>query len=299
MDAPGGGPVPGVRGRAQRDELARDLVGRDGDDAVAAHREHRQGPGVVAGQDRDVARPVAADPGDLLEVAAGLLDRDDPRVLGESQERVRIDVRAGPRRDVVDDDRQVALVGDGPEVRVEHPAVGPVVVGGDDERGVGAELGRPAGRTDRGGGVVRAGPGDDRDAIARRALGGDLHGRGDEPLALLGRQGGGLAGRAARDEAVDAGQDLPAHEPAECGLVEGAVRLERRDEGGQRAANLRAGGHGRPGGAGLAGGGHRSVLSGSDGAASDELVDDGVEGVDAGSRGARVSQSPAARIPAA
>src|SRR4029079_9873798 len=102
-------------------------------------------------------------------------------------------------------------------------------------------------------------------------------------LALLGGQGGGLAGRAAWDESVDAGQDLPADEPPESGLVERAVRLERRDEGGQRAAYLRAGGHGRPGGrAGLAGGSHRSVLSGSDGAASEQLVDDGGEGVDAG-----------------
>ena len=78
----------------RRDELARDLVRRDRDDAVAAHREDRQGPGVVAGEDRDVARPVAADPGDLLEVAARLLDRDDARVLGEPQERVGIDVGA-------------------------------------------------------------------------------------------------------------------------------------------------------------------------------------------------------------
>ena len=156
--------------RAQRDELARDLVGGHGHDAVAAHREDRQGPGVVAGEDRDVARPVAADPGDLLEVAAGLLDRDDPRMLGEPQERVRVDVRAGPARHVVDDDRQVALVGDGPVVGLEHPAVGPVVVRRDDERGVGPELGGAAGRADRGRRVVGAGAGDHADARPRRAL---------------------------------------------------------------------------------------------------------------------------------
>ena len=207
----------------RRDELARDLVRCDRDDAVATQREDRQRPGVVAGEDRDVARPVAADPGDLLEVAARLLDRHDPRVLGQPQERVGVDVGAGPRRDVVDDDRQVALVGDRPEMGLEHPAVGPVVVRRDDERGVRTELGGATGRPDRGCGVVRAGPGDHPDPVARRSLRGDLDGRGDQPLALVGRQGRGLAGRPARDEAVDAGQDLPADEAPECGLVELAV----------------------------------------------------------------------------
>ena len=105
--------------------------------------------------------------GDLVEVPGGFLDRDDPRMLGEPQERVGVDVRAGPRRDVVDDDRQVALVGDRPVVRLEHPRVGPVVVRRDDERGVGAELGGPTGRGDGRRGVVRAGAGDDRDPGAR------------------------------------------------------------------------------------------------------------------------------------
>ena len=63
-------PVAGPGRGTQRDELAGDLVRGDRDDAVAAHRQDRQRPGVVAGEDRDVARPVAADPGDLVEVAA-------------------------------------------------------------------------------------------------------------------------------------------------------------------------------------------------------------------------------------
>ena len=164
---------------------------------------------------------------------------------------------AGPRRDVVDDDRQVALVGDRAEVRLEHPAVGPVVVRRDDERGVGPELGRATGRADRGGGVVGAGAGDDPDAVARGSLAGDLDGRGDQPLALVGGQGGGLAGRAARHEAVDAGQDLPADETAEGGLVEGAVGGERGDERGERAAQARAAGGGR-----LRGGGRTARAGG-------------------------------------
>ena len=107
---------------------------------------------------------------------------------------------------------------------LEHPAVGPVVVGRHDQRGVRTELCRPARRPDGRGGVVGAGPGDHADPVARGPLGGDLDGDRDQPLALLLGQGGRLAGRAARDEPVDAGQDLPAHETPEGGLVERAVR---------------------------------------------------------------------------
>ena len=69
---------------------------------------------------------------------------------------------------------------------------------------------------------------------------GDLDGRGDQALALLGREGGGLAGRAAWDQAVDAGQDLPADEPPEGCLVERGVRREGSDEGCKGAAQERA-----------------------------------------------------------
>ena len=82
---------------------------------------------------------------------------------------------------------------------------------------------------------------------------GDLDGRRDQALALGLAQGGGLAGRAARDEPVDAGQDLPADETPEGGLVEGAVRGERGDQGGEGAAQHRSGrarGLGRVGRAG-------------------------------------------------
>ena len=160
VDPPRALGVAGVPGRDERAHLGRDLVARDGDDAVAAHREDRERRRVVAGEDGHVARPVAADHRELLDVAARLLDRDDARVLGEPEERVGLDVRARPAGHVVDDDRQAALVGDRAEVGVEHPLVGPVVVGRDDERGVGAQGGGPAGRLDRGAGVVAAGAGD-------------------------------------------------------------------------------------------------------------------------------------------
>jgi len=89
--------------------------------------------------------------------------------------------------------------------------------------------------------ALRAFTPDDADALPRCAFRGDLDGRSDQPFALLGGQGGGLAGRSAGDEAVDAGQDLPPDEPPEGGLVEGAVGRERRDQGGERAAQQGAG----------------------------------------------------------
>ncbi len=83
-------------------------------------------------------------------------------MLGEAQQRVGIDVGPGAAGHVVDDDGQVALVGDGPVVRLEHALVGLVVVGRHDEGGVRAEGGGAARGRDGGARVVRAGAGDDR-----------------------------------------------------------------------------------------------------------------------------------------
>ena len=51
------------------------------------------------------------------EVALGILDRDDPRMLGELEQRLDGDRRAGAARDVVQHVRQAGGVGDLLEVR--------------------------------------------------------------------------------------------------------------------------------------------------------------------------------------
>ena len=102
--------------------------------------------------------------------ALRLLDGHDPGMLGEAQQRRRLDVHARPAGHVVDHDRQVALVGDRPVVRLEHPLVGLVVVRRDDEGRVGAERGRSARGGDRRCRVVRAGAGDDGDVPAAARL---------------------------------------------------------------------------------------------------------------------------------
>ena len=158
--------------------------------------------------------PVAADRRDLLEVGGRLLDRDDPRMLGEPEDRVRVDVGAGPAGHVVDDDRQAALVRDGPEVGLEHPLVGLVVVGRHDERGVGAQLRGTARGRDRGAGVVRAGARDHGDAAAA----GPLAGRGTA-ISMTGRARRGRGSATRRWCRPGRGRrcrpDLPVDEPAE------------------------------------------------------------------------------------
>ncbi len=142
--------------------------------------------------------PVAQDGHDLFQVRGGLLDRHDAGMLREPQQRRGIDVAARPAGHVVDDDRQAALVRDGPVVRLEHPLVGLVVVRRDHEGRVGPQGRGPAGRRDGRGGVVGAGTGDDRDAAGQAAAGDRLDGQADEPVVLLVGRRGRLAGRAAR-----------------------------------------------------------------------------------------------------
>ena len=61
-----------------------DDVGGHGDDAVGAEGHHRHGVGVVAGPEYEVVAAHAAREGVLGDVAAGLLDAVDVRVLAES-----------------------------------------------------------------------------------------------------------------------------------------------------------------------------------------------------------------------
>ena len=84
MDPAGPGPVAGPGRIAQCGHLGGNLVRGDRHDAVAAEDEDRQGPGVVAGQDGNIWRPVATDPGDLLERSARLLHGDDPRMVRQA-----------------------------------------------------------------------------------------------------------------------------------------------------------------------------------------------------------------------
>ena len=115
------------------------------------------------------------------------------------------------------------------EMRVEAALARLVVIGRDDEHGVGARLLGMDGELDRLLGAVGAGAGDDRHAAF-----GDLDAELDDAVMLLVRKRRRFAGRADRNEAARSLADLPVDEGAEGVLVERAV-LHGRDQRGYRA----------------------------------------------------------------
>jgi hypothetical protein len=127
------------------------------DDALAADRQERKRPAVVATPDREAVRPARTDQTDLVEVAASLFDSDDARQLRASQRRCSGHVDRGPALDVVHDRR--ADLGDGFEVLVHALLRRFVVVGHDGEQGVGPCLHRSLRELDRVVSVVAAGTG--------------------------------------------------------------------------------------------------------------------------------------------
>src|SRR3712207_8398750 len=83
------------------------------------------------------------------------------RDLAQLDRRLRLHDRGRPRRHVVEDDRPVDGLGDGPEVGVEAVLGRLVVVGDGAEDAVDADVGGFLAELDALGGVVVAGAGDD------------------------------------------------------------------------------------------------------------------------------------------
>ena len=134
-------------------------------------------------------------------------------------------------------------------------------------------------------------PATTRTRVARRPLGGDLDGRGDEPLALVVAQGGGFAGRAARargrrcrpgSASGRAGGRRPRR--ASPSAVNGVTSAVNAPRSRRSAWSGRAGGSSGRRGVRVIGVLLRVWVTGSGGDAGrgEQLVDDGVEGVEAG-----------------
>ena len=159
-----------------------------------------------------------------------------PTMLGKFAKplhRVDRHVDDAARRDVVDDDRNADRVVDGPEVLVE-PFLGRlVVIGRDDEHGVGAGALGVQRERDCLGRVVRARPRDHRNPAAR-FVDADVDGA---PVFLVGQRRA-LAGRSDRYEPMRPGGDLPVDQRAVGLLVDLAV-LERGHQGRHRTVKLR------------------------------------------------------------
>src|SRR5512133_1191315 len=128
--------------------------------ADPAEFEERKDQDVVARVEGEVG--LADDAPGLDEVVIRLLHRPDARDLGQFDDRLRLDVDDDTARNVVDDDRLVADVGDRAEVLDDASGGGLVVVGRNDEETVHSELVRFTGQMDGVGGGVGARAGDDR-----------------------------------------------------------------------------------------------------------------------------------------
>ena len=105
-----------------------------------------------------------------------------------------------------------------------------VVVGRDDEDGIGPGLFGVGDEVDRLEGAVGARSGDDGDPAVR-----DLDAELDHPLVLVMGQRRRLAGGADRHETMTSLRDLPVHVAGESLFIEGAVLGEGRHEGGDRS----------------------------------------------------------------
>ena len=154
-------------------------VGGDADAAMAAGGEEGERGVVFAGELAEIGADGGAGVERAGEVGGRILDADDVLVAGEAGHGLDRHVDDAAGRDVVDDDRQVDGVGDGAEVEIHALLCGPVVIGRDDEGGVGAGLFGVTGQFDRLGGAVGAGAGDDGDAAV-----GDFDGHFDDALVF-------------------------------------------------------------------------------------------------------------------
>ena len=131
-------------------------VGGHADDPASADGENRQGQAIVAAVDLKGLWSFAADLRGLIQAAAGFLHCDDIAHLGESGNRLRRAVDAGPPGDVVQHARPAGGFGNGHEVRVQTVLRGAVIVGVDEEERVGASPPCLFGEMDRMPGVVGA-----------------------------------------------------------------------------------------------------------------------------------------------
>jgi hypothetical protein len=171
------------------------------------------------------------DPARLVEVVVRLFDGPHRRNLGELGDRLRLDVDHDPAWDVVDDDRPVAHLRDGVEVRDDPARRRLVVVRRHHEEAVDAQLVRFTSQMDGVRRRVRARSRDDRAAALERL---DRDAEELEPFVIRERRA--LTGAAGDDDSVRTVLDEMLRQLAEAVEVDRAVCLERRDDGRQHFA---------------------------------------------------------------
>lgn len=227
MDLAGAGDVAAVEGADHLADLGGGEVSGDADHTAGAHREEREGHGVVA---RVHLERVAARPDHLGDVAGrsgGVLDAHDAGMGGERDVGVDRDRGTGAAGDVVEEHRLVGGVGDRAEVRRDAALGWPVVVRRHGEDPVDAGGCGVLGEAHRRGCVVGRRTRDDLAAPGRSVD------RGAEEVELLGvGEGGRLARGAGDDDGVVAVGEQVGDEGGRPVDVEGPVVGEGRDHRG-------------------------------------------------------------------
>ena len=133
-------------------------MGDHRNDSDGSDRHHRPRIGVLARVDLEFGDLGTGARGEV-DVHHRILDRHDVGMIGQGPEGFDLDPSRGPTRDVVEHDRQVGGVGDGPEMSDETFLTGPVVVRRHCQDSVAAGFGGAAAQMHGLGGVVRAGAG--------------------------------------------------------------------------------------------------------------------------------------------
>ena len=221
-------------GRDHGDERGGEHVTDDADEADAADRQQRQVEHVGAGVVGQVG--AGQHPAGRAQVVLGVLDRDDPRVLGEPDQRLGRDRDPGAAGDVVEHHRQAGRVGDGGEVAEQARLRWLGVVGRDDQQAA-----APAFSAAWASSTVCAVSLVPTPATTwARSPTASTTARSSRVLLLVGG-GRRLARGAVDDEAVVAVVDEVGRQPLGAVEVERAVGGERRDHGGEHAAEGRLG----------------------------------------------------------
>ena len=169
----------------------------------------------------------------LRHAAAGLLDAADVGVPGKHPAGLDRDIHSRPARNIVDDDRAGERIRRRGIVRDEPRLRAFVVIRRDHQHGIRAHRRSDTAQLQRVSRVVRTGTGDDlasSGAILDRVR--------DERELFVVRHGGGLAGRAADDDGVDASRELQIQQPVHDGKIDRTL-IERRDDRGRNALKHR------------------------------------------------------------
>ena len=205
-------------------------VGGDGDAAAPAHRHEAERRLVITGQLAEIRAASQALGGHATEIAGRVLDADHAlEFLGQPMHHGHANIGDRAAGHIIEDDRQVAALGEMGEVAIDPVLIRLVVIGRDHQRGARPRRLRGIHMLQRDACVVGTAAGDH--GHAPRCL---LHADRDDAVMLLDRHRGTFAGGSARHQRARSRLDLPVDEGSEGVLIDPAI-AEWRDQCRNRA----------------------------------------------------------------